>query len=1088
MAGYDGQVVINTKLDDKGLKKGIVGLQDTTVGALKKIKGVMATVGIGVGVAAAVKGINNLIKSTAEYTDRIDKQSQKIGMSKRGYQEWDFILSDLGADVDGLQLGLKTLSSAMDEANRGNKEYGEMFKRLGVDIKDTNGNLKDQETIFNEVFDALAGMESQTERTAIASRLLGRSSTELAPALNAGADEIQNLRDRAYELNTVLDDTTIAIGVNFGDQVDRMKRALQTASARAIAPFMDDLADLATAFSDNVIPKIEKFMSTAFKVGLSIPPIFQFVKAVVVAVLKEIGEALDGPWTALKGFISDLGSIPVVKNTIEFIMKLGGDLWEGLKAGVKTGDWSKFWNAAFEVAEFSIAIFASLQLASITASLLWSTIQTNLVKGGFSTVGLASWAIAMVSIGLAVRDAMVDGDWTALANNLTAALTAALIAGGLTKSAKVGALAFTIALGFKLGEGDIMTDMFGKPEEAAEEIKKFFKNAWDLTGLEVWWDEVGRNIGSAVWQGVKNFFKLIDIVGATVDLVNLIKARLSENSKPDTESLGIPKYNFSDEEIFGLKKGIQLGTVKTPDIKLDTTFAVTPASQKSAVQAIEGVIDVAYREASAYAKDLGLFTMALRDINVMPDDVVAKALLKSTELGKDIVAGLKLGTEAEIASYAAENADLIIKTFKEILGIRSPSTEFKRIGTEVVNGLERGISGMYKTGEDGAQDFLDAVQDVLGVHSESEEGHWIGNEFVNGIINGLIEMFPELKAEAEKMRDALAKIWTEQPASPSGEGGGGTPPVPAKLTFGQQLGGIWDDLVEGWKSAREEMSKDIDDWATWSAAKFMNIGATLGNALGAGMQVLGQSIATQQQTIEELGNSIEDVQDSLSEAYEDLEDAQDDYADAVLSGDSDAIKAAEKRLKQQQKLVDGYEEQLKALREEKRSVEDGSKAWKDFAKTILGALSDTLYGLGAELAARAILAAITFNWAGAAAATAGSAVAFGAAIALDAWAGSFAEGGIVPQVSGVSPTGDKHVASVNPGELILNAAQQQNVAAQLAMLSRLTELIASINVSSHSIVVNMSGATINGLDEEKVGRAIYRNIKTLQHEGVLGTW
>jgi len=208
----------------------------------------------------------------------------------------------------------------------------------------------------------------------------------------------------------------------------------------------------------------------------------------------------------------------------------------------------------------------------------------------------------------------------------------------------------------------------------------------------------------------------------------------------------------------------------------------------------------------------------------------------------------------------------------------------------------------------------------------------------------------------------------------------------------------------------------------------------------------------------------------------------------VLSGDSDAIKAAEKRLKQQQKLIDGYDEQLKALREEKKSVEDGSKAWKDFARTILNALADTLYGLGAELAARAILAALTFNWPGAAAATAGSAVAFGAAIALDAWAGSFAEGGIVPQVSGVSPTGDKHVASVNPGELILNAAQQQNVAAQLAMLSRLTELIASINVSSHSIVVNMSGATINGLDEEKVGRAIYRNIKTLQHEGVLGEW
>ena len=55
MANYDGQVVINTKLDDKGLKAGISGLQNTTVNALNKVKGVLATVGIGVGVAAAVK-------------------------------------------------------------------------------------------------------------------------------------------------------------------------------------------------------------------------------------------------------------------------------------------------------------------------------------------------------------------------------------------------------------------------------------------------------------------------------------------------------------------------------------------------------------------------------------------------------------------------------------------------------------------------------------------------------------------------------------------------------------------------------------------------------------------------------------------------------------------------------------------------------------------------------------------------------------------------------------------------------------------------------------------------------------------------
>jgi hypothetical protein len=77
---------------------------------------------------------------------------------------------------------------------------------------------------------------------------------------------------------------------------------------------------------------------------------------------------------------------------------------------------------------------------------------------------------------------------------------------------------------------------------------------------------------------------------------------------------------------------------------------------------------------------------------------------------------------------------------------------------------------------------------------------------------------------------------------------------------------------------------------------------------------------------------------------------------------------------------------------------------------------------------------------------------------------------------------------VNPGELILNQAQQDNLAAQLAEYARISEMLNSMSFGGGGITVNMAGATINGLNEEKVGRAIYRNIKTLQHEGRLKRW
>lgn len=931
MAGYDGQVVINTKLDDKGLKQGIIGLQNTSVNALKKVKGVLATVGIGVGVASAVKGINNLIKSTADYTDRIDKQSQKIGMSKRGYQEWDFILSDLGANVDGLQLGLKTLSTAMDQANGGNKEYSEMFRRLGVNIVDTNGKLKDQETIFNEVFSALAGMESQTERTAIASRLLGRSATELAPALNAGADEIEFLKNRAYELNNVLDDTTIAIGVNFGDQVDRMKRALQTASARAIAPFMDDLADLATKFSDETIPALEKFMTTAVKVGLSIPPVFTFMKAVVVQVLKEIDDALGKPWEKLKGFVNDLLNMPVVKNTIDLAINLAGDLWDGLKKGATTGEWGDFWKAAIGAAEFAIGIMATLKLAGMAGAVLWSSIQSGLKAAGFGTAGLMTGTIAMLSVGLAVVEAMQDNDYSGLAANMIAALGVALVTAGLTKSSKAGALAFSVALNFKLGE--FITDNAGDWFAPTGDTRKYIKGIYSQR-----MGDAGSNAGEMM--------------------------RLNQ----------------------------QIGTV------LDKKW-ISPQQK-------------------------------------------AKLLLESTEVGKLVVEGLGLGME-EIDSLSRDEALAIIAGFEDTLKIKSPSREFIRIG----------------------------------------------NQITQGLVNGLVELMPELEGDAQKMVAALEKIWEEGEYKAPAPAATGSAAVPAKSGFGSDVGNIFSDIKAGWKEAKAEMTAEIADWTGWAKGKFLEIGPAFGNAIGAGMRSLGQFLATQKQTIADLGQSIADIQDQLKDAQDELTEAQDDYNDAVLSGDKDAIKAADKRLKQQQKLIDGLNKQKKALKDEKKSIEDGSAAWKTFGKVMLQALADVLYGIGAELAARAAIATVTFNWAGAAVATAASAAAFAAGIAVDSWAGSYAEGGIIPQVAGLPSTGDRHVANVNPGELILNQAQQSAVAAQLTMFSRLTDLLSSLQFSAGGgIHISMAGATINGLNEDAVGRAIYHNIKTLQHEGVLKSW
>src|SRR5690606_39491274 len=58
---------------------------------------------------------------------------------------------------------------------------------LGVSVKDASGNVKDQETIFNESVVALQNMEDGTEKAKLANDLFGRSGAEMMPLLNGAA-------------------------------------------------------------------------------------------------------------------------------------------------------------------------------------------------------------------------------------------------------------------------------------------------------------------------------------------------------------------------------------------------------------------------------------------------------------------------------------------------------------------------------------------------------------------------------------------------------------------------------------------------------------------------------------------------------------------------------------------------------------------------------------------------------------------------------------------------------------------------------------------------------------------------------------
>lgn len=228
-----GTVFVDTDAANQSLQKTDKQANNVGESFLNGVKKVgKFAVALGAATAAGAAALYGVSTKAAETTDRIDKMSQKIGISRTSFQELDFITSQCGASVDGLKVGMKTLTNQMQMAEQGSATATEAFEALGLSWTDNTGKLKDQETMMWEAFSALQSCEDQTKKAALASDLFGKAGTELMPMLNGASGSIEEMKQKAHELGLVLSDDAVDAGVVFTDTVDQAKRSLGTLVAQ----------------------------------------------------------------------------------------------------------------------------------------------------------------------------------------------------------------------------------------------------------------------------------------------------------------------------------------------------------------------------------------------------------------------------------------------------------------------------------------------------------------------------------------------------------------------------------------------------------------------------------------------------------------------------------------------------------------------------------------------------------------------------------------------------------------------------------------------------------------------------------------
>lgn len=234
------------KAIDKTTAKGKDGGKSLGQSFTKIAKGASVVGTAAVGMAATMGvAVFKAAKKTAEYADNVDEMSVKLGLSKKAYQEWDYIMSQNGVNIESMTSGMKAMTTSMASLAEGGKKGTDTLAKLGITVDDLKN--KSQEQIFEDSVRALQKMPAGYEKARLAQQLFGRQGQELLPILNATKGTVDEMKKEANDLGAVMGDKAVAAGAKLGDTLDALKKSgtgIFNILGSALVPIVQNFAEL----------------------------------------------------------------------------------------------------------------------------------------------------------------------------------------------------------------------------------------------------------------------------------------------------------------------------------------------------------------------------------------------------------------------------------------------------------------------------------------------------------------------------------------------------------------------------------------------------------------------------------------------------------------------------------------------------------------------------------------------------------------------------------------------------------------------------------------------------------------------------
>jgi hypothetical protein len=198
-------------------------------------------------VTSAASSFQSMVVGSASAVAAIDDLSKRTGVSSTALQAYQFAADQSGVSIETFGKSLQKLTINLGEAQTGNGAAIKAFTDLGLSVQELS-TLSPQ-VAFEKIAASIAALPNPAQQAAAAVSLFGKSGVDLVPVFQEGAGFLQEMREEAERLGTVLSEDQVGALAGLDDSIAKVSASFKGLTSRVVAEFAPALTVAADQLS-----------------------------------------------------------------------------------------------------------------------------------------------------------------------------------------------------------------------------------------------------------------------------------------------------------------------------------------------------------------------------------------------------------------------------------------------------------------------------------------------------------------------------------------------------------------------------------------------------------------------------------------------------------------------------------------------------------------------------------------------------------------------------------------------------------------------------------------------------------------------